>query len=168
MASRGNLVACFLVMVISSLVIPPLVFGQGTAVSLAFDLQGASVPVCWYWAVGFQASQGEEVGVQWSESGFPISSPTSLDVYIAPLTVLHQNWYCTQGPVYLYYDSGAFGSLQWEAPSAGNFAVYVVNYHWDPVMGTVTINAENVSAIGYFPARASYYCMTEFQVPCYP
>jgi len=167
MLARGKLVAYLLVMLISSTIASPFVFGQGSAISLTFNLPGASIPACWYWAVGFQASQGEEVGVQWNETGFPSSSPTSLDVYIAPLAALHQIWYCTQGPLYLYYDSGAFGSLHWEAPSAGAYAVYVVNYHWDPIRGSLTVNAQNVSAIGYFPARTSYFCMPN-QFYCWP
>ena len=126
----------------------------------SFSLSGTSMMSCWYWGVMFNAAQGQRFSVKWSESHV---TPTSLDVYIAPASAIHEVWFCDTGPVGPYYNSGAFGSANWAAPSGGEYVVLIVNNNYGSVSGTLSITAANATVtanlIGYATARQEPICL---------
>jgi len=113
--------------------------------SYSFSLSGLSYMSCWYWAVMFNATQGQRFNVKWNETA---GIPTSLDLYITNLSSFGQVWVCDRGPVSLYSNTGAFGSANWAAPSAGEFTVLLVNYNYNSVSGTLSITAANATVTG--------------------
>lgn len=143
----------------------PAASGQASS-AFSFSLQGSSLTQCWFYAVGFNASEGEQIVVQWNETNFP---PVSMNFYIVPQTSLYSVWNCFEGPVTLYFDDGAIGTATWAAPSAGSYAVLLVNYSYSSVSGIVSIAAVNatVSAtpIGYGSVRP-YQCKSPDPVIC--
>ena len=70
---------------------------------------------------------------------------------------IREVWFCDTGPVWLYSNSGAFGSANWAVPSAGEYVVLLVNYNYGSVSGTLSIMAVNTTVaatpISYAMAR---------------
>lgn len=134
--------------------------------SFSFSLQGSSLTQCWFYAVGFTAVAGEQLLMSWNETNFP---PVSMNFYIVPQASLREVWDCFDGPVMLYFNDGAVGSASWVAPSAGSYAVLLVNYSYSPVSGAVSISAVNatvsVAPIGYGAIRP-YLCRSPDPVIC--
>jgi len=130
--------------------------------SSSFSLSGISLVSCWYWGVTFNATQGQKFSVQWNETG-AYNIPNSLDLYIAAPSSIHEIWFCDSGPLWLYSKSGAFGSVNWPAPSAGAYTVLLVNNNHNPVSGTLSITAVNATvtatSIGYATARQPSPCL---------
>ena len=110
--------------------------------SFSFSLPGSSLAACWFYGVSFTAAEGQQITAQWNEN-FTDAGPVSVDFYIAPLTAVRQIWLCEDGPVYSYWNDGAYGTARWIAPSTGAYAVVVVNYSWYPVSGTISIMPTN-------------------------
>lgn len=127
--------------------------------SFAFSLPGSSLTQCWFYAVGFNATQGEQIVVLWNETNFP---PVSINFYIVPQTSLHRVWDCSDGPQTLYFTDGATGTAKWSAPSTGDYAVVVANYQYYNVSGALSIQAVNAilsaAPIGYGAVRP-YQCL---------
>jgi hypothetical protein len=107
----------------------------------------------------FNATQAQPFSVQWSETG---GTPTSIDLYIVAPSSVSERWFCDTGPVSLYSRSGALGSADWSAPSAGEYVVLLVNYNVGPVSGSLSIIAVNATvtaaSIGYAMARLPPLC----------
>jgi hypothetical protein len=126
----------------------------------SFSLNGTSYVVCWYWAVMFNATRGERFSLRWNETG---GIPTSLDLYIVAPTSIRGVWSCDAGPVWLYSNSGAFGSANWVAPSGGDYVVLLANNNYYPVSGTLSIMAVNATVtatpMGYAMARQPPPCL---------
>ncbi len=126
----------------------------------SFSLKGVSMVSCWYWGVLFDAAPGERFKVKWTET---VVTPTSLDLYIAPASSIHEIWFCDSGPVGPYSNSGALGSANWAAPSGGEYVVVLVNNNYGSVSGTLSITAANAtvaaSSIGYATARQEPICL---------
>jgi len=125
----------------------------------SFSLSGTSSVSCWYWEVMFIATQGERFSVKVSETGIP----TSLDMYIVATSGIREVWSCDAGPIWLYYNSGAFESSNWNAPFPGEYVVLLVNNNYAPVSGTLSITAVNATVtatpIGYAMARQPPPCL---------
>ncbi len=136
------------------------VSGQGYQ-TLSFSLSGtlSSGYSCWYWAVRFNANQGQRFSVKWNETS---DTPTSLELYIVAPSA-SRGWFCDTGPVDLYYNSGAYGSMNWAAPYAGEYIVLVVNDNLGSVSGTLSIMAVNATVtatpLGYAMARLFPGCL---------
>jgi hypothetical protein len=126
----------------------------------SFSLRGTSYVSCWYWGVMFNATQGQRFSVKWNETD---SIPTSLDLYVVAPSVSREVWSCDTGPVWLYSNSGAFGSANWAAPSAGEYVVLLLNDNYGSVSGTLSIMAVNatvtVTSLGYAMARQPPPCL---------
>jgi hypothetical protein len=155
--SRSRIVYVLVLAVVSSMTMSP---GSGQApVTFSFALNGSSFVSCSYWGVTFNANPGQRFIVQWSETA---GTPTSLDLYIVTQTSIQETWFCDTGPVELYSDSGAFGSANWAAPSAGGYVVLLVNNNYNSVPGTLSITPINatvtVTPIGYATAREPPLC----------
>ena len=112
--------------------------------SFSFTLQTSSFVSCWYFGISFDATQGQQISVQWSENSTGVA-PVSLDFYIVPERSLNQLWLCDQGPVYAYWNQGSYGAANWVAPLTGAYAVLVVNYSYNAVSGMISVNALNSS-----------------------
>jgi hypothetical protein len=125
-----------------------------TYLTYSFSLNASSSGSCWYWGLSFDATQGQRFSVTWNETG---GTPTSMDLYIvapsASSSSISGDWSCYSGPAAFFYNSGAFGSASWAAPSAGEYAVLLVNTYYNPVSGTLSIMAANatmtVTYVGY-------------------
>lgn len=158
-------VATLLIFAVASSLASSQVSAQ-TNPTYSFSLSGTSIASCWYWGVMFNASQGQRFSVKWSETGGP---PTSLDLYIVAPASISQRWLCDTGPVELYYNSGAFGTANWAAPSAGKYVVLVVNNNYYPASGTLSIMAANATVtattIGYATARQPPLCLANDCAP---
>ena len=156
----GNSLLVYLLIlgVVGSFAASP-VSGQ-TYPTYSFWLSGTSYVSCWYFAVIFNATQGQRFIVKWNETG---GIPTSLDLYIVAPSPIRQVWSCDTGPVWLYYNSGAFGSANWAAPYAGDFIVFLANNNYNPVSGTLSITAVNATVtatpLGYARARQPPPCL---------
>jgi hypothetical protein len=159
MQLTNSIVASLLILVVVGSFTSSLVSAQ-TYPTYSFSLSGTSMTSCWYWGVMFNAAQGQRFGVKWSETHV---TPTSLDVYIAPASAIHEVWFCDTGPVGPYSNSGAFGSANWAAPSGGEYVVLIVNNNYGSVSGTLSITAANASVtanpIGYATARQEPICL---------
>jgi hypothetical protein len=158
MRLKNAIIAYLLILgVVGGFASPP-VSGQAYQTS-QFSLSGTSYVSCWYWGVMFNATQGQQFSVKWNETG---GVPTSLGMYIVAPSATLEAWYCETGPVALYSNSGAFGSANWAAPSAGEFNVLLVNANYGSVSGTLSIMAPNatvtVTPIGYNTARLPPPC----------
>jgi len=158
MRARSSAFAFLIVLVVLGFAFPSPVAGQGPA-TFSFSLPGSSVVSCWYWTVAFTATEGVRVSVEWNET----SPPTSLDVYIIPQASMREIWRCDAGPVALYYDSGAYGSMAWAAPSTGEYGVLLENYNVNSASGTLSITAVNATVtatpLGYATARTPPPCL---------
>jgi hypothetical protein len=129
-----------------------LALGVGMPVSVyaqvpsaySFTLQGSSLVTCWYFGVEFSASPGEPVVVQWNENitGY---GPIAFAVYIISLKSAPPVWFCDEGPVYVYWNQGAYGTANWSAPSAGGYAVLLVNTSLYAISGTISITSPNAT-----------------------
>ncbi len=115
MRLTNSVVASLLIFAVAGSFVSPQVSAQ-TYPTYSFSLSGTSIVSCWYWGVMFNAAEGQRFSVKWSETG---GAPTSLDLYIVAPSSISQHWLCDTGPVDFYYNSGAFGSANWAAPSAG-------------------------------------------------
>jgi len=159
MRLTNSLLEYLLILAVVSSIISSPVSGQGYS-TYSFSLSRASYVSCWYWGVMFNANQGQSFSVQWSETG---GTPTSLDLYIVAPSAIREIWICDTGPPWLYYNSGAFGSVNWAAPSAGEYIVLLANNNYDPVSGTLSITAVNATmtatSIGYAIARQPPPCL---------
>jgi len=128
----------------------------------SFSLSGISLVSCWYWGVTFNATLGQRFSVKWNETETN-SIPTALDLYIVAPSATREIWFCDMGPVSLYSNSGAFGSANWAAPSAGEYVILLANNNYSPVSGTLSIIAVNatvtVTPIGYATARQPPPCL---------
>ena len=126
----------------------------------SFSLEGVSIVSCWYWGVRFDAASGQRFNIRWSET---VGTTTSLDLYIAPVSSIHEIWFCDTGPVGPYSNSGAFGSVNWAAPSGGEYVVVLVNNYYGSVSGTLSVSSANATvttaAIGYSTARQEPICL---------
>jgi hypothetical protein len=135
------------------------VLGQ-TYPTYSFSLSPPSLTYCWYWGVMFNATQGQRFTVTWNETGGP---PTSLDLYVVAPSATRESFPCDTGPVWLYYNSGAYGSAKWAAPSSGEYIVLVVNENYRSISGTLSIMAVNATvtatSIGYALARQPAPCL---------
>ena len=155
-----------LILVALSVITYPPAFGQSSS-SFSFSLQGSSLTQCWFYAVGFNATQGEQFLIRWNETNFP---PVSLNFYIVPQVSLHIPWDCFNGPVTLYFNDGAIGSASWAAPVGGYYAIMLVNYSSSNVSGAVSIAAANgtvfATPIGY-GAVGPYACRSPDPIYCY-
>jgi hypothetical protein len=155
---KYSLLGFLLILVALGVVTTPSASAQASS-AFSFSLQGSSLTQCWYYAVGFTATEGEQFVVLWNETNFP---PISMNFYIVPQTSLHSIWYCTDGPVALYFNDGAVASASWAAPPAGSYAVILVNYSYSSVSGTLSIAAVNATvsatSIGYGTVRP-YQCL---------
>ena len=149
MRLTNSLLEYLLILAVVSSIISSPVSGQGYS-TYSFSLSRASYVSCWYWGVMFNATQGQQFRVKWNETG---GVPTSLGMYIIAPSGTREVWFCDSGPIALYSNSGAFGSANWAAPSAGEFNVLLVNYNYGSVSGTLSIIALNatvtVTLIGY-------------------
>jgi len=158
MPLTNSLIACLLVLAIVGSLASSPVSGQ-TNPAYSFSLPGTSYVSCSYWGVTFNATQGEQFSVKVSETGIP----TSIDLYIATSPSIGQVWFCDTGPVSLYYNSGAFETSNWVAPSVGEYVVLLVNYNYGSVSGTLSIVAVNATVtatpIGYAMARLPPPCL---------
>ena len=162
---KHSLPVFLLALVMLSVAMTPSASGQASS-AFSFLLQGSSLTQCWFYAVGFTAAEGERFIVVWNETNFP---PISMNFYILPQSSLQSIWNCYDGPVMLYFNDGAIGSAAWTAPSAGSYAVLLVNYSYTTVSGAVSIAAVNatVSAtpIGYGAVRP-YRCRSPDPIIC--
>ena len=99
------------------------------------------------------------MNVEW---GTRSQVPVAVDLYIATPSGAGAAWYCDVGPESLFYDSGAFGSMHWVAPTTGKYTLLVVNDGLFAVSGTVTSTTSNVtiplSSTGYGAARQPPFC----------
>jgi len=109
-----------------------------------FTLPSSSLVDCWYFGASFYATQGQNFIVQWRENPSDIGL-VSLDFYIVPQRSVHQPWLCDDGPVYLYWNEGAYVTANWVAPSAGAYAVLLVNYSYKSVSGVISVTAPNAT-----------------------
>jgi len=163
---RQNAVSSLLVLVVIGAATNSLGSASGQAPSFSFSLQGSSLTQCWFYAIGFAAAEGERFLVTWNETNSP---PISMNFYILPQSSLHEIWNCLDGPVTLYFNDGALGSATWVAPSAGSYAVLLVNYSHSSVSGAVSIAAVNasisVTPIGY-GAVWPYRCRSPDPIIC--
>ena len=152
MRLTNSLLAYLLILTVVVSISPSPVSGQAYQIS-SFSLSGTSLVSCWYWGVTFNATQGQSFNVKWNETD---SIPNSLDFYIVAPSATREIWFCDTGPVWLYSNSGAFGSANWAAPSAGRYIVLLVNNNYSPVSGTLSIMAVNATvtatSIGYATA----------------
>jgi len=155
--SRSGIAYVLVLAVLSSMTVSS-VSGQAS-MTFSFSLDGTSFTSCSYWGVTFNANPGQRFIVQWSETA---GVPTSLDLYIVTQTSLQEVWFCDAGPVELYSDSGAFGSVNWAAPSRGDYVVLLVNNNFNSVPGTLSITPINATVtatpIGYATARQPPIC----------
>ena len=110
--------------------------------SFPFTLQGSSITACWYYGVSLAVTAGQHLTVQWSENP-EIVGPTSLNFYIAPLASIQRVWLCDTGPVFTYWNDGAYGTTNWTAPSTGEYVAILVNYSYYSVSGTISLNIAN-------------------------
>ncbi len=151
-------VALVLAMLTCNILLP--VSAESNAVN-TFVIQGwQDTPyVCWYWWAGFSLAGGKEIRVQWNTSS---QIPIAVDLYIATPPAVGGRWFCDLGPEALYYDSGAFGSMQWVAPATATYALLVVNDASYTVSGTLSLVEGNAtihfSATGYGRAWQPSVC----------
>jgi hypothetical protein len=133
-------------------VTPVPIWGQ-TSSTFPFTLQGGSLPLCWFYGVSFSATQGQQITFQWAEN-LSSAGPVSMDFYIVPASSFHLRWYCQQGPEYVYWTDGAYGTANWAAPFSSGYSALLVNYGYYPISGTISITAPNgtVSAIPLGPS----------------
>jgi len=115
-----------------------------TQSAFPFTLQGSSPVVCWFSGVVFDGTQGQQFSLQWNETP-SVRGPVSVDFYIAPLPAIQQVWYCDNGPVYLYFNDGAYGAANWFAPLTGAYAVLVLNFMAYPVSGSISVTTANAT-----------------------
>lgn len=158
MRLRISISAFLLVLTVSGFASTP--GSAQTNPAYSFSLKGVSMVSCWYWGVMFSVAPGQRFNIKWSETA---ATPTSLDLYIAPVSSIHEIWFCDTGPVGPYSNSGAFGSANWTAPSEGEYVVVLVNNFYGSVSGTLSITAANstftASSIGYATARQEPICL---------
>jgi len=163
MRLKNSIIASLLILAVVGSFASPTVLAQ-TYPTYSFSLSGRSLVSCWYWGVMFNAAQGQRFSVMWSEAG---GTPIALDLYIVASSSVGEFWWCDTGPVELYHNSGAFGSANWAAPSAGEYAVLLVNnnpiYNYGSVSGTLSISAVNATVtttpIGYAMAPEPPLCL---------
>jgi len=160
-----SLLVFLLILVMLGVVTAPSAPDQAFSL-FSFSLQGSSLTQCWFYAVGFTAAEGGRFVVVWNETNFP---PISMNFYIVPQSSLRSIWNCYDGPLTLYFNDGATGSATWTAPSAGSYAVLLVNYSYTSVSGAVSIAAVNATvsatAIGYGAVRP-YHCRSPDPIIC--
>jgi len=139
----------------------PFAYGQAKSV-FPFNLPSSSLVDCWFSGVTFQATQGQAITVQWSEN-LSSTGPISMDFYIVPASSFRLHWYCDQGPVYVYWNDGAFGIANWVAPWTGGYAAILVNYSYYAVSGTISVTTPNgtvsASALGLGTAKEGCYSL---------
>ena len=137
-----------------------------TQSAFPFTLQGSSPVVCWFSGVVFDGTQGQQFTLQWNET-LSARGPVSVDFYIAPLAAIQRMWFCDNGPVYLYFNDGAYGTANWSAPSTGAYAALILNFSPYPVSGTtsiITVNATlSATPIGpgtvrWMPEKCPFSC----------
>ena len=149
-ASYGAVLMLLIVITIA----PPA--SAQTPSAFSFALEGSSPTTCWFYGVTFNATQGQQLTVQWSENPDQVG-PVSLNFYIAPLASIRQLWLCDEGPVYLYWNDGAYGTANWAPPSTGGYVALLVNYSYHSVSGMISVTASNAtiptSPIGPAPVR---------------
>jgi len=159
MRLTNSLLAYLLILAVVGSITSSPVSGQ-TYQTSSFSLSGMSIISCWYWGVAFNATLGQRFTVKWNETN---SVPTALDLYIVAPSAIHEIWFCDAGPVWLYYNSGAYGSANWAAPSTGEYVVLLVNNNYSPVSGTLSVMAVNATvtatSIGYATARQPPPCL---------
>lgn len=105
-------------------------------------LGGASV--CWNWQARFDGTQGQQFHVQWTTKT-QVFSP--LDFYIATPSAVNAQWSCSSGPEALYSSSGSTGSVDWVAPSTGQFIALLVNPNISTVSGTLSIETHSIKTV---------------------
>ena len=109
-----------------------------------FSLQESSSVLCWFSGVVFDGVQGQQFTLQWNQT-LTARGPVSVDFYIAPLPAIQQVWFCDNGPMYLYFNDGAYGAANWFAPLTGAYAVLVLNFMAYPVSGSISITTANAT-----------------------
>jgi len=161
MRLTNSLLAYLLILAVVASISSSPVSAQAYQTS-SFSLSGTSIVSCWYYGVTFNATLGERFSVKWNENETG-NIPTALDLYIVAPSAIHEIFFCDNGPVWLYSNSGAYGSANWAAPSAGEYVVLLVNNNYSPVSGTLSIMAVNAtvtaSSIGYATARQPPPCL---------
>jgi len=121
----------------------PFAYGQTTS-TFPFNLPSSSLVNCWFFGVTFQAAQGQAITFQWSEN-LSSTGPISMDFYIVPVSSFRLQWFCDQGPVYVYWNDGAYGIANWAAPSTDGYAAILVNYGYYAVSGTISVTTPNAT-----------------------
>jgi len=151
-----SVVALLLVILASSL---PFLVSAQTNQPTYFVLPQNQAQTCAYWWGTLNLAGGEGVNVQWSTHS---QIPVAVGLYITTLSAARARWYCDIGPESLFYDSGAFGSMPWVAPTSGTYALLVVNDGPFTVSGAVASTNGNVTILfsltGYGAARQEPFC----------
>ena len=111
--------------------------GQASA-AFAFTLQESSVVACRFFGAVFDGAQGQQFALQWNETP-SARGPVSVNFYIVPLAAIQKMWFCDDGPVYLYFNDGAYGTANWSAPSTGTYTAFILNSSPYPVSGTISV-----------------------------
>lgn len=159
MRLTNSLLAYLLILAVVGSIASSSVSGQAYQTS-SFSLSRTLLVSCWYWGVTFNATLGQRFSVRWNETD---NIPTALDLYIVAPPAVHEIWFCDNGPVSLYSNSGAFGSANWAAPSVGEYIVLLVNENNSTISGTLSIMAVNATvtatSIGYATARQPPPCL---------
>ena len=163
---RRFLLSSLLVVVALGAMMVPAASGRSLS-AFSFSLVGSSLTQCWFYLVGFNATEGEKFVIVWNETNFP---PISMNFYIVPQGWLGVPWNCFDGPAALYFNDGAIGSATWTASTGGSYAIILVNYSTSNVSGVVSIAAVNAtvfaSPIGY-GAVLPFRCRSPDPIFCY-
>lgn len=121
------------------------VYGPNT-----FTINASSTVFCYDWRENFNATKGQRFHIEWT-SNFA-QTPKVLDLYIATPSAVAKTWYCDTGPEALYFRSNAIGSVDWVAPSAGQYIALLVNNNPNYASGTLSIETYaimTVSSVSY-------------------
>jgi len=163
---KPALLSVFLIIVALGVVIVPSASGRSPS-AFSFSLEGSSLTQCWFYLVGFNATEGEKFVIAWNETNFP---PVSMNFYIAPQAWLGMPWNCLDGPMALYFNDGGIGSATWTASAGGSYAIILVNYSLSNVSGVVSVMAVNAtvfaSPIGY-GVVLPFRCRSPDPIFCY-
>jgi len=127
---------------LGSAVIQPT-FAQASS-AFPFTLPASSLALCWYFGAAFSATGGQQFVVQWNQT-LTGSVPVSVNFYITQLDMIHNPWLCDNGPTDLYWNDGAYGTVNWSAPSAGPYAAIVVNYSGYQISGMLSVATINAT-----------------------
>jgi len=112
--------------------------------AFSFTLQGSSMSACWIYRISFSATQGQQFTVRWDQNQTGVG-PVSLNLYIARSAEVDKIWLCDDGPVSLYWRDGAYGTVNWAAPSTGGYAIVLVNYSYNSISGAISLTTINAT-----------------------